>query len=304
MLRQLCIADGRLVEAPKGQGNISIYILPDDSEKKYLIDELKIDEHTLHSSLDPDEISRLEFEPEHIAMIFKRPKRYQAADNFLFKVSSIGVFIFKDKLIIVMAEDAPILEGKLFTKIHSIQDISLKLIQRSILHFVEHLRGIDTISGELEQHIYTSMENKPLANLLTLEKSLVYYLSAINSNGILIEKLKNNAQKIGLSQENIELLDDIMIENTQCRGQAEIYSQVLSSLMDARVSIVSNNLNIRIKALTLITIAIMLPTLIVSIFSMNVGIPLAGHPYAFVMITALAATSSLTVGILWWNRKW
>jgi magnesium transporter len=148
------------------------------------------------------------------------------------------------------------------------------------------------------------MENKPLANLLTLEKSLVYYLSAINSNGILIEKLKNNAQKIGLSQENIELLDDIMIENTQCRGQAEIYSQVLSSLMDARVSIVSNNLNIRIKALTLITIAIMLPTLIVSIFSMNVGIPLAGHPYAFVMITALAATSSLTVGILWWNRKW
>jgi magnesium transporter len=148
------------------------------------------------------------------------------------------------------------------------------------------------------------MENKPLANLLTLEKSLVYYLSAINSNGILIEKLKNNSLKIGLSQENIELLDDIMIENTQCRGQAEIYSQVLSSLMDARVSIVSNNLNIRIKTLTLITIAIMLPTLIVSVFSMNVGIPLSSHPYAFLMITSLAAMSAILVGVMWWHKKW
>jgi len=304
MLRQLCITDGKLIEARKGEGIISVYIAPDESERKYLVDELKIDEHTLNSSLDPDELSRLEFEPEHIAMIFKRPKRYQATDNFLFKIASAGVFIFKDQLIILLAEDAPIFEGKFFTKVQSIQDIFLKLINRSISHFVEHLRAIDAISGELEQQIYTSMGNKPLENLLTLEKSLVYYVSATNSNGILIEKLKNNAQKIGLSQENIELLDDILIENNQCRGQAEIYSQVLSSLMDARVSIISNNLNIRIKTLTIITISIMLPTLIVSIFSMNVGIPLEHHPYAFLIITSLAAMSAILVGVMWWHKKW
>lgn len=244
MLRQLNLVDGKLVESHNGPGAVSVYIAPDETERKYLVEQLKLDEHTLNSSLDPDEPSRLEFEPEHIAMIFKRPKRYSAADNFLFKVASAGAFIFKDRLVIVVAEDVPLFEGKPFARIQSVQDISLRLIYRSIAHFVEHIRGIDAISSELEQEIYHSMENKHLVHLFMLEKSLVYYLNAINSNGALIEKLKNNAAKLGFSPENVEFLDDIMIENNQCRIQTEIYSQVLASLMDARASIVSNNLNI------------------------------------------------------------
>jgi magnesium transporter len=148
------------------------------------------------------------------------------------------------------------------------------------------------------------MENKYLLNLFTLEKSLVYYLDAIHSNNAVIEKLKYNAVKIGLSQENVEFLEDIQIENNQCLRQTEIYSQVLASLMDARASIISNNLNIRIKALTLITIGIMLPTLVVSIFSMNVRIPLAEIQHAFWLIAGLAAMSSIIVGVLWWRKKW
>ena len=304
MLRQLHISDGKLVESHNGEAVVFVYIAPDENERKYLVEQLKIDEHTLSSSLDPDELSRLEFEPEHIAMIFKRPTRYRTEDNFLFKVGSTGVFVFKNFLVIVLAEDAPLFEGRPFTKIQSIQDIFLRLIYRSIAHFVEHIKGINAISGELEQYIYTSMENKHLLNLFTLEKSLVYYLNAITSNGVLIEKLKNNAAKVGFTQENIEFLDDILIENNQCHRQAEIYSQVLASLMDARASIVGNNLNIRIKALTLITIAIMLPTLVVSVFSMNVKIPLAWHEHAFWLITGLAASSALLVISTWWHKRW
>jgi magnesium transporter len=304
MLRLLNIVDGKLIESQNGKGSVCVYITPDENERKFLVEQLKIDEHTLNSSLDPDEVSRLEFEPEHIAMIFKRPKRYSAVDNFLFRVGSAGVFMFKDRLVIVIAEDAPLFEGRPFTKIQSIQDVFLRLIYRAIAHFVEHLRGINQISNELEQQINAAMENKYLLNLFTLEKSLVYYLDAIHSNNAVIEKLKNNAAKIGLSPENIEFLDDIQIENNQCLRQTEIYSQVLASLMDARASIISNNLNIRIKALTLITIGIMLPTLVVSIFSMNVKIPLEEHPHAFWIIAILAATSSVIVALLWWRKKW
>ncbi len=304
MLRRLNIVDGKLVESPNGSGPVAVYIAPDESERKYLVDQLKIDEHTLNSSLDPDEVSRLEFEPEHIAMIFKRPKRYSAIDNFLFRVGSAGVFMFKDHLAVVLAEDAPIFEGRPFTRIQSIQDVFLRLIYRAISHFVEHLRGINQISNELEQQINLAMENKYLLNLFSLEKSLVYYLDAIHSNNAVIEKLKNSAAKIGFSQENVEFLDDMQIENNQCIRQTEIYSQVLASLMDARASIISNNLNIRIKTLTLITIAIMLPTLVVSIFSMNVKIPFQQHPHAFLIISLLAISSSIIVGILWWRRKW
>jgi magnesium transporter len=304
MLRKLTIVNSRLIDTEDQAAMVHVYVAPDDSERRYLVDTLKIDEHTLNSSLDPDELSRLEFEPDHVAMIFKRPKHYSAEDNFLFRVASTGIFMFKDKLIIVVTEDTPLFDGKIFAKVNSIQDVLLKLFYRSIIHFVEHLRGINMMSDSIEHEINTAMENKQLLNLFTLEKSLVYYLNAISSNGGLIEKLKNNAAKIGFSAENIEFLDDVLIENNQCHGQAEIYSQVLAGLMDARASIVSNNLNVRMKTLTLITIAIMLPTLIVSIFSMNVQIPMAHFPYAFTYITVLAAASASIVLFLWWNKRW
>ncbi len=304
MLTQLYIKDGRLTETGEGEAPVWVYTAPDEAERKYLVEQIKLDEHTLNSAVDPDELSRLEFEPEHAALIFKRPKRYTAEDNFLFRVVSTGVFLFKDRVIIVRADEAPLFEGKPFIRIQSVQDVMLKLIYRAISHFVEHLRGINMISTELEQQINIATENKYLLNLFTLEKSLVYYLSAINSNGMLVEKLRNAAPKLGFSPESVEFLDDILIENTQCRGQTEIYSQVLSSLMDARASIISNNLNLRIKALTIMTIAIMLPTLIVSIFSMNVRIPLEPYHHAFWIITALAGISVAVIAVLWRRYHW
>ncbi len=304
MLTRLYIKDGRLAETGEGEAPVWVYTAPDEAERKYLVEQIKLDEHTLNSALDPDELSRLEFEPEHAAIIFKRPKRYTAEDNFLFRVVATGVFLFKDRVIIVRADEAPLFEGRPFIRIQSVQDVCLKLIYRAISHFVEHLRGINMISTELEQQINIATENKYLLNLFTLEKSLVYYLSAINSNGMLIEKLRNAAPKMGFGPETVEFLDDILIENNQCRGQTEIYSQVLSSLMDARASIISNNLNLRIKALTIMTIAIMLPTLIVSIFSMNVRIPLEPYHHAFWLITALAAASAGTIAVLWRRYHW
>ena len=304
MQRKLYISDGKLIEGGEGEASVFIYFAPDEAERRYLVDQLKIDEHTLNSALDPDELSRLEFEPEHVAMILKRPKRHVTEDSFLFKVLSTGVFLFKDRLVIVLADDPSLFDGKPFTKIQSIQDIFLRLIYSAILHFVGHIKGITLIANELEQQINTAMENKYLLNLFMLEKSLVYYHNALNSNGVLIEKIRNNAAKIGLSQENLEFLDDIVIENNQCRGQAEIYSQVLASLMDARASIISNNLNVRIKTLTVITIAIMLPTMVVSLFSMNVRIPLAGFEHAFWIIATMAAISAMAFAILWWKKHW
>ncbi|MDD5063248.1 MAG: magnesium transporter CorA family protein [Phycisphaerae bacterium] len=305
MLKRMYISDnGKLQDDDKAEPLVYVYTAPTDEEKKQLIEQYKIDEHTLNSSLDPDELSRLEFEPEHVAMIFKRPRHYAAEDNFLFKVASTGVFMFKDKLIIVTVDEAQLFEGRSFLRVQSIQDVVLKMINRSILHFLEHLKAINTLAGSIEQLISTSMENKYLLNLFTLEKSLVYYFNATNSNGVLIERLKNSTGKIGFSPENVEILDDLAIENNQCREQANIYSQVLASLMDARASIVANNLNIRIKMLTLLTLAIMLPTFVVSYFSMNVKIPLeASNPASFWIITALALLSTLAFVLFWWRRR-
>jgi len=294
MLRQYKLTDNRLVETGNGDGAVIVFINPDEAEKRRLLDEFKIDEHTLVSALDPDELARLEFEPDHAAMIYKRPRNYSSRDHFLFKVSSVGVFLFKGRLVIVSGEDLPLFDGRMFSRIVSLQDLVLRMIYRCIFHYLEHLRVINMITDSLERKIGSSMGNKYLLNLFTLEKSLVFYLSSINSNEMLIEKLRLNAAKIGFSPESIELLDDIHVENNQCRRQAEIYSNILASLMDARASIVGNNLNMLMKTLNIITISIMVPNLVVSVFSMNVDIPFdnkTGSPFGFWIIMAMALGS-------------
>jgi magnesium transporter len=303
MLKRLRICDGKLIESDAADGQVHLYVCPDDAEKRYLIDELKIDEHTLNSALDPDELSRVEFEPEHVAIIFKRPRNYSSADGFLFKAGSTGLFLFKDRLVIVISEDVLLFEGRQFAKVRDLQDVLLKVIYRRIFHFEEHLKVINMISEELEGEITTAMTNKNLLNLFTLEKSLVYYLNAINTNGKVIERLRANAPRMNFSPENIEFLDDVFIENNQCYEQAEIYSQVLSSMMDARATIVSNNLNVLMKTLNLIMIMLMLPTLVVSIFSMNVAFPLQTHPLAFWLILGLALAGATTVALVWWYKR-
>lgn len=306
MLKRMNICDGKVCEVDSPECCVHVYVAPDEGERKFLAAELKLDEHTLNSALDPDELARLEFEPEHTALIIKRPKNYCSEDNFLFKVASIGLFIFKDRLIVVVADDAPLFEGREFASVKSIQDIVLRVIHRSIFHFEGHLRVISALSDELEGEINKAMENKHLLNLFTLEKSLVYYLNAITTNGRVIDKLKANAVRLGLTPEQMEFVDDILIENSQCYELAQIYSQVLSSMMDARVSVVSNNLNVLMKTLTLVMIAIMLPTLVISAFSMNVKLPLEQQigSLSFWIIMGLAAASTATVWIVWRFRKW
>ena len=269
MNRRYKLADGKLVGTEDPAANVIVCIAPEDAERQWLLNDLKIDEHTLNSALDPDELSRIEFEPEHMAFIFKRPKNYCSADNFIFSVESTGVFLFKDRLIVVARSDYAVFEGRVFSKMTSLTDVALKLLFSSVSHFMGHLRAITDIASELEKLINRSMENKYLLNMFSLEKSLVYYINAISANTKLIERLKSSAAKLSLAQASVELLDDMTIDNNQCYEHASTYSQVLSSLMDARASIVSNNLNVMMKNLNAIVIAVAIPSFFAGVGGMS-----------------------------------
>jgi magnesium transporter len=302
MLKQYRIMEGKLCESSDAECEVRLYVNPEQAERELLIRELKIDEHTLSSALDPDELSRLEFEPDHAALIINRPRNYSSADQFLFTVSSMGLFLFRDKMVIVAQEELMPLEAHQVQRVSSLPDLLLKILFRTTLHYLEHLKVMNAIADALESKIQRSMENRHLINLFTLEKSLVYYQNSIHSNGVAIERLKANAARIGFTPENVEYLEDLIIENTQCYRQAEIYSNIFASLMDARVSVVNNNLSVLMKTLNIITISIMVPTFVVSVFSMNVGIPLADRGWAFWAILGASAVASGVVGLVWRAR--
>jgi magnesium transporter len=297
---------GTVVRCPASDAQIIVFNSPTIDDEADLMEYYNIDYHTLQSSLDPEELSRLEFEADHAAIIFKRPKSFSADDNFLLKLTSTGIFLYEDRLVVVMPDDAPLFEGRPPFRVFSIQDIILRLLFQSISHFEGHLKAINMLSDSLERRIITSMETRYLLNMFALEKSLVYILNAINSNAALFDKLKSGAEKLGFNHEQIRTLEDIIIENQQCLRRSEIYSQVIAGLMDARASIVSHNLNILIKQFTIWSIAIMIANLVVGIFSMNVRlpVPMESAIWPFFLVNFLAIGSA--IGVFWISkiRKW
>ncbi len=303
MIQYYTIEDRKIVLSDPARANVFMVLNPTEEEKKALIGTEHLDEHTLHSALDPDEISRIEYESDHVALIVKKPKSYSSEDMFQFQVSSMGIFLFENRILIVSDTDIPFTTEKRFAKITTLKSLLLKLLGYCIYHFMEHLRIVSQISDDLENKINQSMENKYLIFMFSLSKGLVYYLNAINSNSMLLQKL-TNTQKLSLNDVERELLEDLSIDNSQCYRIAEIYSNILASMMDARASIVSNNLNILMKTLNIITIAIMVPTFVVSAFSMNVKIPLSDFSYAFWIILCLASISVGLFFAFWRFKKW
>ena len=270
MLNCYNLIDGHLVPTEDRNANVHVYIDPDEAERTFLTREQSIDEHTLASALDPDELSRVEFEPEHVAVIYKRPKIYSAADNYLFRVTSTGFFLFEDKVIIVLSGDTPIFDySRNLMHIQDFHDLLIRLLQRSISQFNGHMKAINMIIDELEKKLVASMGNKHLLNLFKLEQSLVYYLSAISANGTLIDRIRSASRKIGFSAEQLEYLEDLTVDNAQCYKQAEIISSIMAGMMDARASVVSNNLNMLMKHLTVLSIVFMPLNLVASMGGMS-----------------------------------
>jgi len=269
MIKKYKIENHSIVETQDEDEKIIVAINPENGEKDFLVNNYGIDIHNLNSSLDPEEPARIEFEGDRIEVIFKKPKNYSSKDHYLFKVQSIGLFLLPDKLIVVLSEDTNIFSGKYFKSVIGIKEVFLKILYNSIYHFIEHLKVVNMIADEIETKISKSMDNKYLIHMFTLEKSLVYYTTAITSNSFVLEKLRFQASKFGFKERSMEYLEDIIIENNQAKMQADIYLQVFSNLMDARASIINNNMNVWLKTLTVITIAIAIPNFFASMGGMS-----------------------------------
>jgi len=280
------LIDGRVTPCTGDrEGIITVYSAPTEEEKLFLIEEFGIDEHTLNSALDDDEISRVEYESNHVAVIMKRPSNYEADRTLEFRVSSVGAFLFKDRIVVIQSEQTPLFEhGRAPIRGRSIPGILLRLLHHSTHHFLEHLRIVKTISDKIEEQIEFSLTNKALVNMFTLQKSLTYYENATNANLLLMLKLRSDARKIGFNEEEIDFLEDITVENKQCDKLSGIYSEILSAMSSARVSVVNNNLSVAMKYLAIINIVFMPINVIVGMGGMSEFTAMTDHlwwPHAY-----------------------
>ena len=250
---------------------------PTTQEIEYLVDTLGIDPDFVKSSLDEEETSRIEKEGDQTLIIVDVPVTQKPEDetSVLYYTVPVGFIVLPDYIITISLRESPILQEVAAGLVKNVRteyktNFLLMLLLRIAIRFVQYLRQIDKISVITERQLHRSMRNKELIQLLSLEKSLVYFSTSLKSNETTLEKI-HRGRVIKLYEDDEDLLEDALIEVKQAIETCNIYSGILSGTMDAFASIISNNLNIVMKVLTSITIVMAIPNIIFGFYGMNVA---------------------------------
>ena len=297
------------IEAPEKDCWISL-VHPDDAELQSIADRYDIDIDDLRAALDEEERSRIEAEPNYTLVLVDIPKVEKRDDKERYMTQPLGILLAKDAIITVCLEDTPILNaiGNKRTRefrTHMKTRFVLQILYRNASLFLQYLRSVDRQSEMVERQLHGSTRNRELIELLELEKSLVYFTTSLRSNEVVLEKLLKN-ENIKKYPEDTDLLEDVIVENRQAIEMANIYSGILSGMMDAFASVISNNLNIVMKFLAVVTIVLSVPTMIFSAFGMNIsfdGVPFTASPYGFALIILISILLSVVVAIFFSKKN-
>ncbi len=277
MITYLKTEDNRLVTLEGLQDGCWVSVVsPTEQEILYLVETLGLDMGFVRSSLDEEETSRIESEDDQTLVIVDVPVAEKQTENtMLYSTMPIGVIITEKAIYTISLKDNAVLTEMAGNMVKNVQThlrtrFFLTLMLRISVRYLQYLKQIDKISNLMELQLHKSLKNKELIQLLGLEKSLVYFSTSLKANDLTLEKILRG-RFIKLYEEDKELLEDVLIEIKQAIEMSGIYSDVLSGMMDAYASVISNNLNIVMKVLTSITIVMSIPTIISGIYGMNVN---------------------------------
>lgn len=285
-------------------------IHPSDADITLVSETYAIDKDTIRAALDPDERSRIESDDLYTMILVNIPTVEEQNDRELYNTIPLSIIVTKEAVITVCSEDSAVLQQFANGKIRDFHTTMksrfiLQILYQIAVLYLLYLHNIDKKSEEVENKLHKSTENRELIELLKLEKSLVYFTTALRSNEVVLEKLLRN-EIIKKYPEDADLLEDVIVENKQAIEMANIYSGILSGMMDAFASVISNNLNIVMKVLAIITVVMAIPTMIFSAYGMNVnvaGMPFANSPFGFLVIVVIAVVLSVLVTLIFGKLK-
>ncbi len=311
MIQHYVKQDLKLVEIDSLQPSSWINIQPpfNIEELEGLSAKLHIPLDFLTDSLDIDERSRYEREDDILLIVINTPviNEKGSESGAIYITAPIGIILTEENIITITAVDNPIIQKFLENRVKHFNPLDrkmfvLQLFEQTVFRFLDCLKKLNLKRNLIEQELYNSSRNKELQDLLRIEKSLVYFVNSLSSNELLKMKMKRtDLLKIRDMEEHLDLFEDIIIDNSQALEMSNVYTNILSGTMEAYASIVSNNLNVFIQRLTIITIILMLPTLVASLFGMNVDLPFSNSKYTFYFI--LFISFFLGVLMIWFLRK-
>lgn len=303
--------NNQTIEVDKPENGIWVNLVPPLKEEEFheLSEVLEIPIEFLRDSLDIDERPRYEIEDNVKFVVIKTPAENNSFnDNDAYYITiPICIILTHNHIVTVNSFDNGAIKKFLntFEKRHPDKRsmMVLKIFEKVVQNFLEYLKEINHNRNLYEQKLYDSNRNEELLNLMRIQKSLVYFVTTLRSNELMMLKMERT-NFLGLTEEEREFLNDLIVDTSQALEMANIYTNILSSTMDAFASIISNNLNNVMKRLTSITIVLMLPTLITSIYGMNVDIPYQHTSHAFYIPVIISLLVSMIIAWYFMKKKW
>ncbi|HBB71198.1 MAG TPA: magnesium transporter [Ruminococcus sp.] len=282
-------------------------VSPTQEEITMLTEDFGLDSGFVKSSLDEEESSRIEREDDQTLVIIDSPVPDVAEDKTkMFFTQPIGIILTKEYVFTISIQDTQIINEAECGIIRNLRPefktrFVLQLLLRIAALFLIYLKQIDKISSAAEQELHGAMKNELLMQLLALEKSLVYFSTSLKANEATIEKIFRG-RVIKLYDEDQDLLEDVLIEMKQAIEMASIYTGILSSMMDGFSSVISNNLNIVMWRLTIVTILMEIPNIIFAFYGINTpDVPMNYTWFAISLAAALMVIAAVI--LLKWKKK-
>jgi len=279
-------------------------VSPTPEEIESLVARFTIPPDFLTDPLDVDERARVEREEGNTLILLRTPRREADEADIPFTTLPVGIILTQGLIITVSLMEADVVHEILTGRVRNLSTQNrtrfvLTLFVRTSLLFLRYLKDINRMTGGIEKDLHKALKNIQLIRLLNMEKSLVFFITSLRSNALMLEKF-NTSGCMRMDEDDRDIFEEVVIENKQAIEMANIYTSILSGTMDAYASIISNNLNVVIKLLTTVTIILMIPTLVASIYGMNVELPFQHNPMAFLIIVAISALlSAIGIGIFW-----
>ena len=309
MIQYFKIKDQRTVAVEKPDAGTWVNVLPPLRQEEFseLSTALNVPLDFLKDSLDIDERSRYELEDDVKLIVIKTPTEnnsFNDSDAFYITIP-ICIIMTKEHMVTVNSFENEAIKKFLNSFQNRQPDkpnmMVLKIFEKITTNFQEHLKEINQRRNSLEQKLYAANRNEELFKLMRIQKSLVYFVTALRSNELLMMKIART-DFLHLNDDERDFLDDLIIETSQGLETANTYTNILSSTLDAFASIISNNQNEVLKRLSTVTIFLSIPILIASIYGMNVPLPYQKSEYAFWIPVSLSVII-LTIAIVRYLRS-
>jgi magnesium transporter len=291
------------------EDNVWVYLVdPSPVDIALLHDETGIPESFLTAASDANELPRTEHKGDATLIVLRVPHRNDPGTPIPYSTVPLCIILTKKLVVTVCSIESDITKHMAEGEVENLSTLKrhrfvLQLFFNAASHYLEYLGYINAMSDSLEQRLSKSLQNREVLELLKYQKCLTYFTTGLKANALMIERLQKG-KLFEQVPEDAELLEDVLTEIAQAIEMTSIASGILSQMMDAYASIISNNLNVVMKFLASATIILALPTLVASIYGMNIDLPLQESPFAFHILMGVSALLSIMIVVVFIRRNW